>query len=128
METTLEARHEALLNVMKSIIEDMEYGKLDGADGEEQIYRLLCESVQADEKAEIIARSEVWVTCAPDAYDGFGTTEIMVMPGEFKQQRVYRQVAIRPEHSQWQRDRYSSGLYACISPEKFAEWCELGIA
>ncbi len=65
------------------------------------------------------------ITTAPEAYDGFGTLTLEMLDTVTRyagSERQYRKIAVRPEHAEWQQQRYSSGLYVCLTPEKFAEW------
>lgn len=68
------------------------------------------------------------ITDAPEAYDGFGTVELTPWKFESRRARSYRKVQIQNEHLDWQRNRYSSGLYVCLPEETFAEWAADGLA
>ena len=56
-------------------------------------------------------------TTAPEVYDGFGTTTIRII-GLFDGKPV-RLVETPPEHVDWQRCRYASGMHLGASEE---EW------
>jgi hypothetical protein len=60
-------------------------------------------------------RYHVRQTRAPKAYDGFGTIEL----ADYND--YGRIVLIRDEHLAWQEGRYSSGTFACTSPEYYDE-------
>lgn len=53
----------------------------------------------------------VFQTRAPKAYDGFGTFTAADYGDEG------RLVLVRPEHTEYQRARYGSGMFACEPPE-----------
>jgi hypothetical protein len=63
----------------------------------------------------------VAVTTAPKAYDGFGT--ITLAPA-YLGDRDARLVLIREEHCNWQRGRYSSGMYSCCTEDGVSHYDE----
>ncbi len=56
-------------------------------------------------------------TTAPAAYDGHGTVELTQVAGTDQQGRVIRKVGIRPEHGEWQTQRYGSGMHLTVAEE-----------
>lgn len=75
------------------------------------------------QKPAIVAY-EVWYTRAPLAYDGFGT---IVLTGEDKtgaydlQGNPLRKVGILQQYSDWQRNRYGSGMYPAYTDDEIKE-------
>ena len=67
------------------------------------------------------------VTSAPESYDGFGTETVEMLPKMGTRGRTYRRVSVDEEHEEWQRARYLSGLYVCLSEPEFAEWTDYGL-
>ena len=67
------------------------------------------------------------ITSAPESYDGFGTETIEAMGKLGTRGRTYRRVRIEDEHDDWQRARYLSGLYVCLTEPEWAEWTEYGL-
>jgi hypothetical protein len=67
---------------------------------------------------------ELWRTSAPPEYDGFGTMTLYDS-GEENGERAYpgarpvrvRYVLIDVRHSEWQRGRYASGMYAAVESD-----------
>ena len=64
-------------------------------------------------------------TDAPESYDGFGTRTTAPCIGITASGKIMRQVETPAEHLEWQRDRYSSGMYMSMSSEKLAELRDL---
>ena len=63
------------------------------------------------------AELRVAYTTAPAAYDGFGTVELVQVAGTDQQGRVIRKVGIRPEHGEWQTQRYGSGMHLTVAED-----------
>lgn len=78
-------------------------------------------------RAVPIARQEdlrVVYTTAPAVYDGFGTTTLVEVAGTDRHGRTIRKVGIRPEHFEWQTQRYGSGMHPAVEEseiEKFKD-------
>ncbi len=53
-------------------------------------------------------------TTAPEAYDGFGTVTLAEVAGIDSHGRAIRKVGIRPEHWDWQTQRYGSGMHVAV--------------
>jgi len=51
------------------------------------------------------------ITCAPEAYDSFGTETIEILGKTKRRGRAVRLVRTPAQHVEWQRMRYSSGLH-----------------
>jgi hypothetical protein len=69
-------------------------------------------------------------TTAPDAYDGFGTVTLEILPYRNSSGRTpYRKVEIPVEaqRNSWQVDRYHSGLYPALDEETFQDWMQHGL-
>jgi hypothetical protein len=64
-------------------------------------------------------------TTAPDAYDGFGTEELMGHAGRDNGGLTVRKVAIRRENLDWQEARYASGCHGSVSPEEAGRFPEI---
>jgi hypothetical protein len=78
-----------------------------------------------DEQEESVV---VRVTNAPQAYDGFGTRTIEILPLLPTRGRPpYRSVAIRKDALDWQTMRYQSGLHPVLAEQTFAEWRTHGL-
>ena len=66
-----------------------------------------------------------WVrtfTTAPVDYDGFGTVTLKSPAGCTERGREVRLVLTPPEHVNWQRARYQSGMHMAVDD---AEWQKL---
>ena len=59
-------------------------------------------------------------TDAPTDYDGFGTTTVREV-GRTTRGATVRLVSTPPEHMQWQRDRYASGLHLYADENRWSE-------
>lgn len=57
-------------------------------------------------------------TDAPTDYDGFGTTTIK-LTGEKTNRGPVREVSTPKKHANWQRNRYESGCYLALDPDKY---------
>lgn len=55
----------------------------------------------------------LWLTDAPEAYDGFGTRTVRPVVATTKNGDPVREVAISPDARDWQTARYFSGLRTC---------------
>jgi hypothetical protein len=61
-------------------------------------------------------------TTAPGEYDGFGTQTLDADTGRDNRGMVVRLVSVKPEHLDWQQQRYASGLHGYATPEDAKRW------
>ena len=76
-----------------------------------EITRIACaviENAEMPEEPEPVGI--VGWTDAPVAYDGFGTRQLSGDEGPYYRHTL-RKVCLMPEHEQWQKNRYGSGMY-----------------
>ena len=67
-------------------------------------------------------------TDAPESYDGFSTRTIAPMPWRFRgHQYAFRLIELEERDHDWQYGRYLSGMYCCLAPAQFTNWCESGL-
>lgn len=66
--------------------------------------------------AVVADQRDLYVTTAPESYDGFGTFAVGTEPADRDRTRkaTLRVVAIAPEHVSWQTMRYASGNEAAV--------------
>jgi hypothetical protein len=78
-----------------------------------------CDECGGDCLAEAVEVDLVF-TDAPLEYDGFGSVS---EPSDLAYRgRRLRQVAIYPEHYDWQMTRYRSGLYVALTEDEAGRW------
>lgn len=66
-------------------------------------------------------------TTAEEIYDGFGTQTIRKV-GKTKRNQIVRMVETPPQHVEWQRARYASGLHLAIDQHQWEDLVACGLA
>ncbi len=115
-----------------------------GALAEESLVEACIERIEATDSADngghafwvdaqghhkvLTAPRAILYTSAPSDYDGFGTATWEDL-GEMEvggRKMPLRQVAILPEHQQWQKERYASGLHLVMDEAQYQQWRDAG--
>jgi hypothetical protein len=71
------------------------------------------------------------LTTAPDDYDGFGTRTVRIagwLQRTDREPEEVRLVETPEEHVDWQRGRYSSGIYLVNTPEQWRKTVDANMA